>query len=144
MKVYNFRIVHHYYGYETGVFIRGVNNYENAAGECYDAYEFYAHHAGYTPGHFSKMFHLVRAPKDAIIRGFNVKKGSWILFAGHRAVAFCSGWHNDGSAFVYRQKDGKFVGDWTDPYGKSALDIAGEYLSSAEEYENARWREEIE
>nr|DAU85603.1 MAG TPA: hypothetical protein [Caudoviricetes sp.] len=86
-------------------------------------------------------FTAVRVRKKLEIRGFTARKGSWILFAENRAVAFSSGWNSGRSAFVYRLQNGKFVGGWTDPYVEDARSIFGEFLAGEEEFEESMERD---
>lgn len=56
-------------------------------------------------------------PRDCLIRGFSVKRGFIGAFVNRRLVAISSGWSNPegGDVFVYRRRNGKWVGEWVFP-----------------------------
>lgn len=80
-----------------------------------------------------------KAHKNTTIKGYRVRRGSWVLFVGRKAVAFCNGWHADGEAFIDHKVNGGWVADWYGKNGHDALNIFGKFVAKWEEDANRKY-----
>lgn len=52
--------------------------------------------------------------KPEKVQGFNFHEGFAALLEGEKIIAATSGWESNGCLYVYRQNNGKWIGNWED------------------------------
>lgn len=66
-------------------------------------------------------FDCVKASSDSIDRGLNVRAGYYVgcalvddggISRSVKVAAYSSGWHYGNDVFIYRRRNGKWIGRW--------------------------------